>query len=89
MILEPDQPRQRGVAFCRFGVLDQQRRNQLARGRNQLVVGVDLVLYCVAVGHFLRPDHLLNLVPLGLRVLEDKREMRPDVEPAPFLLVYE
>src|SRR5579862_4656403 len=87
VILEPDQTRQRRVALCRFRVLDQQRRNQLARLRNQLVVSVDLVLDRLTVRHFLRPDHFLDLVPFGLRVLEEKREMRSDVEPPPLFLM--
>ena len=89
MTFEPDQPGQRGVAFLRVRIFDQQRRNQFARARNQLVVGVDFVLDRFAVRRFLRPDHFLDLVPLGLRVFENERQMRSDVQPAPLLLMDE
>src|ERR1039458_6620295 len=87
MAFQSDQPDQRRVAFLLLGVLDQQRRGNFARGRKQLVVSVDFVLNRFALRHFLGPDHLLDLVPRSLRVLEQKRQMRPDMEPISFLLM--
>src|ERR1039458_3690538 len=87
MAFQSGQPGQCRVAFARLGVLDQQCRGNFTRGRKQLVVSVDFVLNCFALRHFLSLDHLLDLVPRSLRVLENKREMRPDMEPAAFLLM--
>jgi len=86
MALQSDQPDQRCFALAWLGILDQQAGSRLVRPRwNQLVVSVDLVLDRVRLRHLLDANHLLDLVPRSLRVLENKRQMRADLEPAPLL----
>src|SRR5262249_19184688 len=59
--------------------LDEQRRAELARPAEELVVGVELVLDVALADDALDPHHLLHLVADGEPVLEEERQVLADV----------
>ena len=84
-LVQADEFVEHGLDPSRLGDFDEERGGQLAGPGEQRVVRVDLVLDLLGLDDPLYAEHLLDLEPHGVAVLEHQRHQRPQRDPAPLL----
>ena len=89
MPFKSDETLECSIALRRVFIFDQHRSGQLIFARNQLVVRVEFVRDRILGGDALDAQHLFDLIPHTLRVLEQKGQMLTYPQTAAFLFVNE
>ena len=67
------------------GIFDQHRCREFARAREQFIVGIDFVANRVFSSKPLGSNHLLNLIPDALAILEQQCDMAAERKAMAFL----